>query len=700
MKNRTKKTLRSLAAFLLVAVMLFSLAACGKGNDSGGAGSGGGSGSVNTTGGNETGSDGNTPGDGGESQAPAYPAGKNTDNSFSMVASWTATGLINHYDSTTSCNVFSYLVVEGLWGYVRTTDEIYCRLASEMPIHEKKNMDDYKDVMGEDVYDFFKANGATEVTVTTGKIRPESKWANGDEFTAKDVWAYYYIVHPTTSNYVAAVKVVDDKTVEFIWNPLKEPVDAVKDLLLAQDINGTVKYDEFAEYADAAYELVMEGKVNEDVEQWGSFSRNVSPEQGEVLTKIRQDFYACDPDWYVATGPFMLDTFSETQLLLKKNPYHWAADKIGFDIVKLYSSKDTNQTYQMISDGLIDYYDGFIHPDTLEPMLAQNEDLINIKMFDPGAIGILFNVENPLLADIKVREALQYVFDRESVTLAANPYAVTSWYTVLGMAPSEALVNMSPEHYNELVKYSFDQDKAAQLLNDIGWEKKDGVWYANGTAVEFNLGAPTNHPVASLCAEAAAAQLNAFGIKCNLFQSDNFFSQAQEENCPYDMSCQWTDLNMSFSYPTGSYSQFNNYYARMNHLERFPSDYEDVKKRGQLTLVFDGLDGDTDTYAFADHYNKFYSVEPDRLTYMVDVFNLGISKLCLGVPFFQNVTASTYNVGQMTGLPLQELWSEDRNVTYVPQPGEDAFMAVARTNLIYAKQVNFTDGIFQPNKAE
>ena len=58
--------------------------------------------------------------------------GKNTDNSFSMVATWTASGLVNHYNSNTNCNAFDYFVVEGLYRYVRSTDEIFCQLAGEL----------------------------------------------------------------------------------------------------------------------------------------------------------------------------------------------------------------------------------------------------------------------------------------------------------------------------------------------------------------------------------------------------------------------------------------------------------------------------------------------------------------------------------------------------------------------------------------
>lgn len=625
--------------------------------------------------------------------------GKNTDNSFSMVTSWTSSGLVNHYDSNTSCGAFDYFVVEGLYAYVRSTDEVFCQLAAQMPVHTTENMADFKDVMGEDAYAYFEKNGCTTVPVSTVSIRENAKWQNGEAFTAKDVWAYYYMIHPTSSNYMAGVKVVDDKTVQFVWNPLKEPVNKVKELLIAQDKSGTVKYDEFASYVDTVYNIVMASPVNENPALWGAFNRFSDPDQVVQMNTTRNAFYTYSPSWYIATGPFKLEMFSATEILLVKNEYYWNADNIGFEKIKLYSSNDLNQIYQLISGGYIDYYDGFIQQDTLEGMLMANEDLINLKMYDPGSIGITFNLENELLT-LEVRKAFQYIFDREAITLAANPYATTSWYALLGMAASEAETYMSEEHFNNLAKYSYNQETAAQLLTEAGWEKKDGVWYANGKQVELNLGAPSGHDISSTAAEAAAAQLNAFGIKCNLLKSSNFYSAALEDNSQYDLMLEWTDLNMSFSYPTGSYNQFSNVYSQWIHLDRYPADYHDPQKAGLLRLEFNGLDGDTNTYAFADFTNSFYSVDEEELTYLVDVFNTGLSEMCLGIQFFQNVTASTINVGRVKGVPLEEYWSVDRNVTYIPAVGTEDFFAVARTNLPFAKNYLLAYGVYQPNSAE
>ena len=631
---------------------------------------------------------------------PTTPSnGKNTDNSFAMVTSWTSSGLVNHYNSNTSCEAFNYFVVEGLYRYVRSTDEIFCQNAAEMPVHEKRAMANYETAMGSDLYNYFVGQGASEVTVSTVKIREDAKWQNGEPFTAKDVWSYYYVIHPTSSNYMACVNIVNDTTVEFVWNPIKEPVNTVKELLLAQDKSATVKYNEFASFVDPLYNILMQSPVNENPSLWGAFNRWSTVDQISDMTIIKNKFFAYSPAWYISTGPFKLDTFSATQIKLVKNEYYWAADDIGFDIIKLYSSNDLNQTYSLITNGYVSYYDGFIQQDTLESMIASNSDLINLKMYDPGAIGLNFNLENPIFT-LDVRKAFQYIFDRDELRLASNPYATTSYYPVIGMAASEAERYMSKTNFENLPKYEHNQEKAAELLQKAGWEKIDGWWHVNGQKVVLALGAPSGHDISSTCAEATAAQLEAFGIETDVLKSAAFYGNAMADHSVYDLCLEWTDLNMSFSYPTGSYNQWSAVYSYWIHVDRYPATYKDPQKAGQVKLVFNGLNGDTNTYEFAEYINSFYSVEKEELTYLVDVFNTGIADLHLGIQFFQNVTASTYNTSHVKGLPFEDIWSETPNVEYVPPVNTEDFFTVARTNLPFAANCNFINGTYQPNKAE
>ncbi|MEG2158876.1 MAG: ABC transporter substrate-binding protein [Clostridia bacterium] len=625
--------------------------------------------------------------------------GQNKDNSFATISSWTTNGLLNHYNSNTSCGAFDFFVVEGLYIYVRSTDEIYDLLAEGKPVHTEEKIDDFKEIIGEDALAYYKVDqGYEQIGVTTVKIKEKASWQNGEDFTAKDIWSYYYIMHPTSSNYMVGVKVVDSKTVQFLWNPIKEPENTVKELLIAQDKSGTVKYDEFSAFVDKVHSIVMASPINKKTSLWGAFNRFSTNEQILEMNVTRNAFFQTNPSWYIDTGPFKMETFSPTQILLVKNEFYWNADKIGFDKIKIYSSNDLNQTYQLLTNGMLDYYDGFIQQDTLQSMLDTNKNLVNIKMYDPGAIGLIFNLENPLFT-LNVRKAFQYIFDRDEIKNAGNPYAQTSWYPILGMAPSEAETYMDSTYYNKLPKYRKDTDEASKLLTAEGWTKNNGYWFdKEGKQVVLDLGAPVEHDISSVAAEATQAQLEAFGIKVNLLKSSNFWANAPSDNCPYDIMLTWTDLNMTFSFPTGSYNQFSAYYSKFIHLERYPNDYVDSQKAGSVKMTFDGLGSDTKKYEFADYINSFYSLGGKELEYLVSVFNTGIAEQSLGIQFFQNVTCSTINVGRIEGVPLKEYWSKDSNVTYIPSIGSKDFFDVAKTNLVFAGGYYLLSGIYQPNK--
>lgn len=615
--------------------------------------------------------------------------------SFSQMAHWNATGLINHYNTSTHCDVFNIYVVEGLYSYVRSTDEVYCQLAESMPVHTREDLSIYRDVMGEDMYSYYLAKGITQATVSTCKIRENARWSNGDYVTAKDIWSYYYIVHPTSTNFMITINIVDSNTIQFIWNPEKEPVDKVKELLLSLDISGTVHYNTFISFAENCYEITMSWPVNTNQNLWGAFNRYPLGVGDAEIQRVRDGFYATNPTWYVSTGPYKLDKFSTTRILLTKNEYFYNYDQLSFDEIKLYSFSDTNQVYQLLSNGTLDYWDGMIVPDTLESILENNKDMVNVKMYDPGTYGIMYNLENTHLQNITFREALQYVFDREEIKNLSNPYAKVSYFPQIGMCPTEAEMYMSQEKFASLPRYSYDWDKATQMLTQIGYSKNSGgFWTKNGQVVKFKIGCPT----ALLTINATSAvisQLNDFGFETEMIVSQNFLGEGQAVNSKFDMALDFNDLNMSFSYPTGSYQQFANIYSRINHLPRYPLNTPDKQKVDQIRISFNGLDGDKKTYEFADYINTFYYLEGDDLKELVDIFNHGIASGCYGVQIFENITASTFNVSRVDGIPFKDKWSNERDCTYIPQSGTEDFKTMAKLNLVYSKSYVFINGMFK-----
>ena len=82
---------------------------------------------------------------------------------------------------------------------------------------------------------------------------------------------------------------------------------------------------------------------------------------------------------------------------------------------------------------------------------------------------------------------------------------------------------------------------------------------------------------------------------------------------------------------------------------------------------------------------------------LIDIYNLGMANANWGIQFYQNVTGSFINIARIKNVPMQEYWTQNRNVEVVPEVGTEDFYEVARTNLIYGNGAIVTMGIYQPN---
>ena len=173
------------------------------------------------------------------------------------------------------------------------------------------------------------------------------------------------------------------------------------------------------------------------------------------------------------------------------------------------------------------------------------------------------------------------------------------------------------------------------------------------------------------------------------------------DNSTYDMSVYWTDLNMSFSYPTGTYKYFDSLMANVVHVNRYPTEYEIPELAGAINEEFDAQGSKfadaNGKVNFSTYVNMMYAYSGDDIKELVDIYNNGIASKLWGIQFYQNVTGSFINVGRIKGVPEEALWSQERNVATVPAEGTDDFYKVACTNLIYANGVAITHGMYQPN---
>lgn len=124
-----------------------------------------------------------------------------------------------------------------------------------------------------------------------------------------------------------------------------------------------------------------------------------------------------------------------------------------------------------------------------------------------------FNLRKESLKDVKVRQAIMYAIDRQSIldnivegrgSVVNAPLLPSSW-----AYPEES----------ELEQYKYDVEKAKSLLKEAGWEDKDGdgiVENANGEKLELTIDCQNDHEVRQKTATAIQESLKAIGISVEI----------------------------------------------------------------------------------------------------------------------------------------------------------------------------------------
>ncbi|PXY34353.1 ABC transporter substrate-binding protein [Prauserella sp. PE36] len=159
------------------------------------------------------------------------------------------------------------------------------------------------------------------------------------------------------------------------------------------------------------------------------------------------------------TGPFKFTSYDEANgtIELARNDQYWG-DKAKLNKLIFRVIEDETARKQALEAGDIDGYD-FPAPADWDSLKAGG---YNLQIRDPFNILYLGITQknNPALKDLKVRQALAYAIDRESLVksvMPENSEVATQFY------PSSV-----DGYADDVQKYSYDPDRAKQLLREAG----------------------------------------------------------------------------------------------------------------------------------------------------------------------------------------------------------------------------------------
>ncbi len=199
-----------------------------------------------------------------------------------------------------------------------------------------------------------------------------------------------------------------------------------------------------------------------------------------------------DPSRVVGSGAFkFVEWVLNDHVTVEKDPDYWDTSSVAnIDRYIFRVQADGNAALQSVITGESDVLVGVPYA-AVEPTRQSNPDLSVID-YDTTLFNFYhtFQGEGALFADVNLRQALHFALDRQLVAdIAYQGFAEPA----MGTQPVLS-VAYAPDRINTI--YSYDPDRAGQLLDEAGWVLgDDGVRAKDGTRLSFEMiyseGVPT-----------------------------------------------------------------------------------------------------------------------------------------------------------------------------------------------------------------
>ncbi len=313
------------------------------------------------------------------------------------------------------------------------------------------------------------ANGglSADGTTVTWRLKDGVKWSDGTPFTAADVKATY--------EYIA------------------KPTNASPDISSYADIASV----------DATDPIVAKVTFKAPTALWWLPFTNYT---GVVLQKAQLDKCTSSKECPanlspVGTGPYKVKSFvpnDNVQFVMNEN--YRDPNAPFYDAVDWKGGGDAGTAAKALIAGDADYaWNLQVSPDILKQVTGAGKQLnittgngverVSVNFTDPnkevdGEKSSL-KAPNPFLADIKVREAISWLIDRDSIAKNLYGEAATPTCNVLPSVP--------PQTNSKNTKCGFDIAKANGLLDEAGWKKgSDGVRAKDGVRMRLTISTTVN----------------------------------------------------------------------------------------------------------------------------------------------------------------------------------------------------------------
>ncbi len=224
--------------------------------------------------------------------------------------------------------------------------------------------------------------------------------------------------------------------------------------------------------------------------------------------------YAADPlNPALYFGPYRISAIQHGSHIELTRNESWQGTAPAFDKVVFRAIENTAALEANLLSGSIDYIAGALGltPDQALAFQKRYPDRFDY-IFQPGLIyeHIDLNLDNPILADLRVRRALLHAIDREAIS--ALLFEGTQ-------PPAHVYVSPLDKTYNPGIKqYAFDLEQANELLDAAGWDTWDNGIRHNpaGAPLRLDFGTTAGARIRETVQQVLQAQWRDAGIDTSI----------------------------------------------------------------------------------------------------------------------------------------------------------------------------------------
>lgn len=238
----------------------------------------------------------------------------------------------------------------------------------------------------------------------------------------------------------------------------------------------------------------------------------------EAIVEKDAAAFALNP---VGTGPFKFVSWKRGDTIsLTANSDYWnGAPKLAGIDLKIVP--DNSARVVALEAGDLDFVQSPLSPQDVTRLQSEGKFTVN-RVPAAGYTYININCADPILSDVKVRQALSHLVNREDI--------LNSIYKGVGQVAKGPIPPGMWAYTADLPSYDYDPEKAAQLLEEAGWKLgADGKRTKDGKPLQLTIRTHSEDPDRRQLIEVLQAEFTNAGITAdtNAVDFPTYFADVQ-----------------------------------------------------------------------------------------------------------------------------------------------------------------------------